>query len=342
MFNLRTKLIGVLHMVDHTTKKGQKYTHLTIEEREEIAVGLARGLHQKIIAKNLKRSPATISREISRNQPEKNNVEYRANQSHKRYEFRKKLSHQRERIPSKRLRNYIIKKLKLAWSPELIAGRIKLDQKYSISHETIYQWIYQDRRDLIQYLRFKHKRRKNRASGKNKRQTKIPNRVSITKRPKYILKRKQSGHWEADTAVSRESKGAIMGVVERVSRFLAAKKLTAKTATNMDRSLVQRLKKYPSKLLSITYDNGSENVLHIKTNKKLNTKSYFCEPYHSWEKGSIENRIGQIRRFFPKKTDWNSVTQIELNRVVNLINNRPMKCLKFKTPAEVFCIKSEN
>jgi IS30 family transposase len=325
-------------MAKTNTKSSKKYNHLTLAEREEISVGLAKGLTQKAIAAKLKRNPSSISRELKRNQPGKNKVVYRAHCSQKRYQDRMHSVHSRPRLSDKRIQNYVIKKLKLRWSPEIIAGRISIEYpELGISHEAIYQWIYKDRPDLIRYLIRKHKRRRKRGSAYNKRSIKIPNRVSINKRPKSINSRNKAGHWEADTMVSRQSKASVAAVVERKSRFVKFTILENKSAKEMESAMVKSLGKIPIKLRkTITYDNGSENSSHESTNKKLKTKSYFCQPYHSWEKGSIENRIGKLRTFYPKKTNLASITQKELNKVEEMINDRPMKCLKFNTPKEVY------
>ena len=128
-----------------------------------------------------------------------------------------------------------------------------------------------------------------------------------------------------------------MVLAERKARYVIIKKLKAKTAYYMHNATVESLKNYPAKIRqSITYDNGTENSLHELTNKTLGTESYFCTPYHSWEKGTVENIIGRIRRFYPKKTDWKNVTQWDLNKIARFINNRPMKLLGFKTPYQVF------
>ena len=159
----------------------------------------------------------------------------------------------------------------------------------------------------------------------------------IDKRPDYINLRSGIGHWEIDTVISRKSKAAIMVLVERRTRYVIIKKLFAKTAYNMHNATVKSLKKYPSKIIqSLTYDNGTENAFHEFTNYTLGTESYFCNPYHSWEKGTVENIIGIIRRFYPKKTDWKNISQWDLNKVARFINNRPMKLLGFKTPYQVF------
>jgi len=325
-------------MEKDTLKSNRKYSHLTFAEREEIAICLEIGHKQSQIAIKLNRSPSTISREIKRNKSSIGIGKYRVGWAQFKTNERKKQSHKRKRIPQKKLRRFIYKWLKEGYSPEIIADMaFKENWRWKTNYESIYQWIYNDRKDLIPFLTRGHKKRRKRGSAKQKRCPKVPNRVSIEKRPAYINLRSYIGHWEIDTAISRKSKAAIMVLVERKTRYVKIKKLMAKTAYYMHNVTVESLKNYPEKLRqSITYDNGTENSLHELTNKVLGTKSYFCNPYHSWEKGSVENVIGIIRRFYPKKTDWKNVTQCDLNKVARFINNRPMKLLGFKTPYQVF------
>jgi len=324
-------------MKKNTSKEVKKYSHLNLAEREEIAIGLEKGLKQCEIAELLKRNPSTISREIKRNTFILPYVKYRANAAQRRADFRNKLSHQRQRIPNKRLKRFICKYLREGYSPEIIAVlALRKNERWKTNYETIYQWIYKDRKDLIPYLTRSHRIRRKRSTGKQKR-GKIPNRVMIEKRPEYINLRSKIGHWEIDTAISRMSKAAIMVLVERRTRYVIIKKLQGKTAFHMHLATVNSFKTLPAKVRkSITYDNGLENALHEYTNKVLGTKSYFCNPYHSWEKGTVENIIGIIRRFYPKKTDWKNVSQWDLNKVARYINNRPMKLLDFNTPYQVF------
>lgn len=321
-------------MKKNTIECTKKYSHLSLEEREEIAIGLANGLKQREIAILLGRNPSTISREIKRNNPHINKVRYRANRAQLKAEERKKQSHTRQRIPNKRLRRFISKFIKKGYSPEIIAFKAsEKNERWKINYETIYQWIYHDRPELIPFLTKCHKKRRKRGSGKQKRCQKIPNRTMIDKRPDYINLRAHIGHWEIDTAISRQSKAAIMVLVERKTRYICIRKLPTKTAYEMHIKTVESLQKFPREFRrSITYDNGTENAFHELTNEMLLTKSYFCNPYHSWEKGTVENMIGIIRRFYPKKTDWNNVSQWDLNKVARFINNRPMKLLGFKTP----------
>jgi IS30 family transposase len=325
-------------MKKNTTESAKKYSHLNLAEREEIAIGLENGMNQREIALLLGRNPSTISREIKRNNPVMRNVRYRANRAQLKAEERKTQSHKRQRIPNKRLRRFICKQLKMGYSPEIIAfNATEKNERWKTNYETIYQWIYHDRPDLIPFLTKSHKKRRKRGSGRHKRCPKVPNRIMIDKRPDYINLRSRIGHWEIDTAVSRQSKAAIMVLVERKTRYVCIKKLPAKTAYDMHKNTVRILQKFPRKCRrSITYDNGTENAFHELTNEKLLTKSYFCTPYHSWEKGTVEHCIGIIRRFYPKKTDWNIVSQWDLNKVARFINNRPMKLLGFKTPYQAF------
>jgi len=325
-------------MEKNTSKNINKYSHLTLREREEIALGLEIGLKQREIASTLNRSPSTISREIKRNKLYMWGVKYRATWAQFQTNERKKNSHNKVRIPNKKLRRFIKKQLKQGYSPEIISAMaLEKNEKWKTNYETIYQWIYSDRKDLIPFLTKSHRIRRKRGSAKQKRCPKIPNRTAIEKRPDYVNLRSEIGHWEIDTAISRKSKAAIMVLAERKTRYVIIKKLQAKTAYFMHDAAVKSLKDYPVNIRqSITYDNGTENTLHELTNKVLGTKSYFCNPYHSWEKGTVENIIGIVRRFYPKKTDWKNISQWDLNKIARFINNRPMKLLGFKTPYQVF------
>ena len=325
-------------MTNDTSKKTLTYSHLTLEERESIALGLASGLSKSAIAKSLQRSLSTITRECSRNQPQTNKVQYRAHPAHMRSLNRKQQSHLRERLKSKQTRDYTEEKLRIGWTPELISGRIRVEGKLATTnHESIYQWIYTQRKDLIQFLPRSHRKRRKRGSAKYKHASKIPNRVPIEMRPDEVNLRLLPGHWEADTAVSSQSAAAIAVVIERVTRLVKITLLPSKSALNMHTALSERLKEVPLKYRkSITYDNGSENTMHAATNAALGTVSFFCNPYHSWEKGPVENVIGLIRRFYPKKTDWALLSQSDLANIESLLNSRPKKCLNFKSPFEAY------
>jgi transposase, IS30 family len=327
-------------MSKNTVKKANSYRHLTFEEREEIAVSLAAGESKRSIAKLLGRHVSTISRECSRNQPPSNTVKYRAIQANMRSQKRQKESHKRDRLKSESTRHYVAEKLQIGWTPELISGRIRLEGALeTTNYESIYQWIYTDRRDLISCLPRAHRKRRKRGSAKYKHASKIPNRVPIENRPELANTRQEFGHWEADTAVSRQSKGAISVIVERTTRFVKICKLASKSALNMHDSLIQSLQSEPQHLRkSIIFDNGTEDVLHVAINEVLGTNSFFCQPYHSWEKGSVEQTIGLVRRTYPKKTDWDLVSQKDLDIIQFNLNHRPRKCLNFLSPAEAYAV----
>lgn len=316
------------------------YYQLSSEERDKIAILRAKGKSVSNIAKRIGRNKSTISRELKRNKSPIYNI-YLANRAHQRAVRRKHDSVQRQRIRNPLIRRYIMKKLRLKWSPEAIAGRLPREfPGLHISHEAIYQFIYdrstRTKHHLVPFLARAHKRRRLRTHSHRHKMLHIPNRISIKERPSEVQTRIQPGHWEADTLISRRSKAALAVALERTTRYLHLAKLPAKTSQSLRCALTRRLSRYPQPLLrSITYDNGCENVEHEYTNKVLGTQSYFCEPFHSWEKASIENAIGLIRRFFPKKTDFDLVTNEQVKRVETLLNTRPRKCLNYRTPNEV-------
>jgi transposase, IS30 family len=319
----------------------KQYKHLSGEERDRIAVLRAQGFKVRAIARELKRDPATLSRELRRNRSPVYNI-YLAQRAHQRAAQRKRVSVQRERIRDKRIQRYIMKKLKQRWSPEIISNLVSSDLPgTSISPETIYQFIYHSplgqQYNLKQYLIRAHRLRKARGYSRKHTKSHIPQRVSIDHRPPLVLQRTQPGHWESDAIISRQSPAAIAVMLERKTRKVKLTKLPAKTSHHFKNALTRCLSHYPPHMRqSITYDNGSENVQHMDVNYVLGTTSYFCHPFHSWEKGSVENVIGLVRIFLPKRTDFTIVTKEHLKKVERTLNNRPRKCLGYLTPNQSF------
>lgn len=317
------------------------YTHLSPAERDEIAIFYAQSVSLNDIAMQLNRSTSTISRELKRNKSPSYNS-YRSHLAQQRAAERKSHAHQRPRLKNNSIRFYVVRKLKHGWSPEQIAGRLNIDNpELSISHEAIYQYLYdlnvRQYEDLVPYLARAHKRRQLKGHRHTHKSSHIPHRISINDRPEHILKRKQFGHWETDSVVSRQSTAALNVTVERKSRFTQITKMQQKSAHQTRCALTRLLARLPKHARrTITYDNGSENVDHHHVNDVLGTRSYFCNPYHSWEKGTDENTIGLIRRVFPKKTDFKRVHIGDIKKLQHLLNNRPRKCLSFNTPLEVF------
>lgn len=257
---------------------------------------------------------------------------------------RKHESGKKFRLKNDYIRRYVHSCLKLFWTPEQIAGRLPIDKPgHSISHEAIYQYIYCEAPQFIECLPKKHKRRFKKVKSRKKDKTKIPNRVSILERPNEINNREVFGHWEADSIVSSMSIAILNVLYERISRYTIITALSNKSANLTQRAIKLRLAEFSEDAhQSISYDNGTENVMHEDVNKYLGSVSYFCEPYHSWEKGGVENTNGLIRRFFPKKTDLAKIPEHQIVRIQFLLNHRPRKCLGFKTPAEVFYQQCKN
>lgn len=324
--------------MEKISEVGEKvYKHLTAFERDEIANMLSSGYSQKEISEKLNRHPSTISREIRRNGSQINNTRYRANRAQLRAEERKRYSHIRLRLKSKKIRAFVIKKLHEHYTPEQIAGRIIKDKPgLTTNHESIYLFIYNERPDLIKYLARGRRKRQKRSIKAGKRMVKIPNRTMINDRPEKINKKLEYGHWEADTIISRQSKSSLVVVRERKLQLMFIRKIPRKDAGNMRKAVVKILKKFPEKMRrSITFDNGLENADHELIAKELNVKTYFCNPYHSWEKGGVENAIGLVRRYYPKKTDFSLISNRDISLIEKRLNNRPRKSLSYFTPIEL-------
>lgn len=321
--------------------KKNQYRHLDADERDHIAHWRSQGSTLSEIAHRLGRDKSSISREIRRNKSATYAV-YLAHKAQARSEERARYTHQRPRLKHPQLRRYVHDKLKLGWSPEQIAGRWSEGHpKLRISTEAIYQYLYdpqvRKQTDLVSLLPRRHKKRHLKGHRKTHRNSHIPNRIDISKRPQHIARRKQPGHWESDSVISRQSPDAVNVICERTSRYAVLTKMRRKSAPQTVRAVKRALKPVPKNVRrTITYDNGTENVAHDSINRQLSMQSYFCQPYRSWEKGTVENTIGLLRRVFPKKTDFAHITQRELTKLQHRLNNRPRKCLSFKTPNEVF------
>ena len=316
----------------------QSYKHLSLAEREEIAVWKAEGLSLREIARRLDRDVSSVSRELKRNAPPLRPGRYLPARAHLRSTQRNQISRTHQRLKKPEIRRHVLYKLQQGLSPEQIAGHLRLEKsKLSISHEAIYQFIYSEARDLIPLLAHSHRKRLRRWHSHKHRKSHIPERTPITQRPVVVQARRQYGHWEADTVISGKSKASLLVMVERKSRFVKLAWLPQKSASKTREAINRRLTQFPKGLRrTITYDNGSENVEHLQVNSVLGTRSFFCLPFHSWEKGTVENTNGLIRRFYPKKTDFATITPEQVRRVERILNSRPRKCLRFKTPEQVF------
>jgi len=317
------------------------YRHFNIDEREIILKMQSSGKSFSDIAEELDRHKGTISRELARNKS--STGEYKPHLAQRYYRRRRSDSKEPYRLQDKRLAKYVRKKLKQYWSPEQISGRLKVDyaknQQMRISPVTIYSWIEADKKQggkLYQYLR-QGKRQRRKRYGSSERRGQIPDRRIIDERPKVVDKRSRIGDWESDSVVGKSGGSYIATHVERKSRYLVAAKLKDKSAESMNQATIRAFGKIePSKMKTMTFDNGKEFAGFKELEDALEMKTYFAKPYHSWERGTNENTNGLIRQFFPKRTDFAEITKPELDKKVELLNNRPRKCLRYRTPAEVF------
>ena len=326
------------------------YKHLSQKERDEIYDLYQQGYCKSEIARELGRNRSNIGREIKRNS---SSIERRLNNSPKKkkhylpdraqskYEERRRKVKSPYPLKNPFIYTYTHEHLRIGWSPEMISGRIKLDHDQDISTECIYQYIYgkhaKDRGfRLWEHLVRRHKNRRKKNGRKSKR-TLIPNRIGIEQRPAIVETRKRIGDWEGDT-IFGVGKGAALGTFnERKYKQFRMRKLPRKTADEMEKAAVKVFKKIPKEFRkTMTLDNGSENTRHQQISAKTGLKIYFANPYHSWERGGNEKANGMVRRYFPKKTNFDNISEREIQLVEDKINNWPMKCLKWRTSNEVY------
>lgn len=349
-----------------------KHKKLTQSERELLARWKGEGLSNYDCAKRLGRHVSTIGRELTRNKTRVSvgrdwKIIYEPLHAHKMAEEKKQNAFAAKHpLKNKQIYSYVLEHLRDGWSPEQISGRLReVDHKgekdWQINHETIYQFIYQDKTDktklgqidemdgrrkkakvfltvtdfdrpLWEYLRRKQKKRRERG-GRKVQRVRIPDRVSIHDRPKEIEKRIVFGHWEGDSIVGLGHKSGLHTEYERVSSFTRLEKMiriTAEQAAIAADKIFGELPAHARK--STTLDNGSEHTNH----KDFGLQTYFADPYSSWQRGGNENSNLWTRYYFPKKTNFATITDEEIKDVEWELNNRPRKRLNFKTPQEVF------
>ena len=224
------------------------------------------------------------------------------------------------------------------WSPQQISRWLARTQRNCISHELIYQLIWADKHaggTLFRQLRRSGKKY-NKQAGKLAGRGVIPGRIDIDQRPPIVEQRIRIGDWEADTIVGAGRKGAILSLVERVSRYTLLHKLKAATAERTSRAIINKLRRHSARVHTITADNGKEFAGHQHVARRLAADFYFAKPYHAWERGLNENTNGLVRQYFPKGTSFAHVTQAAVCRVQNKLNSRPRKVLGYRSPNEVF------
>lgn len=312
------------------------YHHLTRDQRCQIYALKKRGDSASTIANELEVHRSSIYRELKRNTGQRG---YRPKQANRRA-LKRRLSCSKIKPKMNPATVFIIeRKLGLQWSPVQISGWLK-KQEYdkAVSHETIYQHIWQNKRKgglLYKELRHRGKKYNKRSKGKAGRGC-IPNRVDIDQRPPIVDEKTRLGDWELDTIIGTGQSGAIVSMVERSSKLTKLAKVSQKTAKEVEQALLERLDPIKEFVFTLTSDNGKEFANHQRVSETLDSGFYFAKPYHSWERGLNEHTNGLVRQYFPKSKRFDEVTYEELMRVENLLNNRPRKVLNFVTPIEAF------
>ena len=317
------------------------YKHLSITEREKIAILRAQGVVDYKIAQILGRHKSTISRELNRN-----SGDYSPSKAQASYEKRRKKC-----CPQKKLANAELFALVatlfliLRWSPEQIANRLKLENyPIQISYKTIYRAIHSGMFDTLEQRRsngnrgarrrLRHKGKPRRPKGHVENRGKIPISHELKERPIEANERVRFGDWEADSIVGFNHKSGLLTLVCRKSRFLICEKLPRLGSKEVEAAMIKALRGQP--LHSVTPDRGREFQLHGNVTKKLGVEFYFPPPHHPWERGTNENTNGLLREYFPKGCDFNKVSDEQLQAVVEQLNQRPRKCLGCRTPQEVY------
>ncbi len=322
------------------------YKRLSIKEREEISRLLAAKWNYSEIGKVLNRDRSTISREIRKGGC--NRYAYRAVKADKRAKRRasRRKYGKRKAIFRKELRNYILAKLKLRWSPEQIAERLKKDypdrKEMRISSETIYATLYvlpkgTLKKELLSCLRRRHKRRRRKKGKQAVIPRKIANMVLIDERPEEVFQRTVPGHWEGDLLIGKNRRSELGSLVERTTRTTILVPLKSKEAEHVRKSFEKELNRLSESMKrTLTYDQGWEMAEHEKLTERTKIQVYFAHKASPWERGTNENTNGLVRQFFPKGTDFSKISRREIKRVQNLLNGRPRKVLNWQTPNEVF------
>jgi IS30 family transposase len=317
---------------------GRRYEQLSLDDRCEIARLQANGRSVRQIAAALDRAPSTISREIKRNRGRL--VGYKPTYAQEQTQARRWAGSRLEREPD--LRRAVLERLAQGWSPEQVAGRMAREAgRKVISYESIYRFIYAQIARTKEY-RWRHylPRSKSKRGCRGRKggsaASFIEGRVPVSKRPKAAADRNSFGHWEADLMLFSRYGQAILTVHERRSRIILATRPPTKAAKRVARHLVSLFAAMPPALRkTVTFDNGTEFARH-RALHRLAIDTFFCDPYSPWQKGGIENAIGRMRRFIPRKTDLATLPNKRFNALVSAYNNTPRKCLDFRTPAEAF------
>jgi transposase, IS30 family len=313
----------------------QGYHHMTQDLRSQIHALKARNISHRKIAQQLEVHHTTIGRELKRNTTDKG---YCPLQAHDKALQRRALASSHRKEITAEFKAIITDYIEQDYSPVQISGRLKKLGQGSISHESIYHFIWEDKKQggcLYRHLRHQGKKYHHRGSDKPAGRGHIPGRVDIRERPAIVEEKSRVGDWEADLIIGTQKKSAVLlTLVERKTKFLLICKLKDKTALGVSEAIMNQLKDLP--VHTITYDNGKEFAGHASIAKALNAQCFFATPYHSWERGLNEHHNGLIRQYFPKKTCFDDISVAQIESVQHRLNNRPRKVLEYDSPIESF------
>ena len=314
---------------------------LTSVQREWIEFFANKGQGPREIGRQIKRNHTVISRELKRNT--KPGKKYSAVTAQKLADFKARKTNKRKLDKYPELHDYVVKQIKEGWSPDEVAGKLRDDPPKEllgkrVSYEAIYDYIYNGEgkwEGLYHYLRKKHKVRRKKLNRKSHKIA-IPERVSIHLRPEVINERKREGDWETDSMKFKKQKASLSVQYERKLMLARIHKVKDGTMEETEQAISKTIESLPIELFkSITWDNGKEGICHTKIRDGYNIETYFCDPYSSWQKGGVENLNGLIREYLPRSTDMDTITDEDIYRIQEKLNNRPRKKLYYRSPNQV-------
>ena len=312
-----------------------KMAHLTLEQRYIISVMHTQGMSQRAIAHRIEKSPSVVSRELRRNGDGRSGT-YTPALAQRKYQTRMDKKNKHRRFTSA-IQAYVEERLRVDESPEQIVGVAHNGALPCVSHERIYQHIWTDKKNggtLYTHLRTRGKRYRKRGNCKDRRGC-IPHRVDIAQRPAIVEQKQRFGDFEIDTVIGKHHRGALVTINDRATGLVKIRKVERKEAALVTRAALDALLPYKHHLHTITADNGKEFALHQTISAALEIDFYFAKPYHAWERGANENINGLIRQYFPKRLDFTSITDEQVQTVENILNNRPRKRFNFLTPNHI-------
>lgn len=316
--------------------------HLTVVQRYTICVMKKQGYSQKDIAHTIEKDKSVVSRELKRNCDKRSN-KYNADLAQRKYQQRQRDKPKNIRF-TEDVKQRVEELLNKDYSPEQIAGRARVKKIPCVSPERIYQHIWENKKDggnLYTHLRRKGRKYRKRGNAKDTRGV-IKDRVGIEQRPAFVEEKVRLGDLEIDTIIGQNHKGALLTINDRVSRITWIAKLNGKNAEELAQKTIEVLSPIKDLLNTITADNGKEFANHKIISKELDIDFYFAKPYHSWERGANENMNGLIRQYFPKGSSFDNISNQDVQRVQDILNNRPRKKLNFLTPNEFLSLSLSN